>query len=170
MDDITKIKEYAKDSKPSKNKTKKIAVFGILAVMAVMALASYTVIDQTINVNVPEPFDVYYGIAGEPNGYVNCAAVDAAGAWALATAGTPIDAGEFYPGEDRRICILVANAAENSLPYAATISAAAIFNTDNHCTAETVPGNGTDMCYIDVDVADDAAPGAYSPSISLLRG
>lgn len=165
------------ENKEQKYKGKKytaIAAAFAVFLIAGIVYAAYTVLTTTIQIEVKEPFEVYYAVLGDPSfpNVSTCSEFDSQypDDWVPATQGT-IDAGYFYPGEERKICVKVVNKSSADLPYSFSYGGTGWAQADRtEILNSPAPGNGYSISRIDIKVHDDAIPGNYEPTITVLRG
>ncbi|MHA1685191.1 MAG: hypothetical protein ACTSYD_02160 [Candidatus Heimdallarchaeaceae archaeon] len=165
--------EEKQEKKFGRKRTILASLFALFLVSGVV-FAAYTVLTTTIEIEVREPFEIYYAVLGDPSfpTVSTCAEFDALqnAPWVPATQGT-INAGYFYPGEERKICVKVVNKSSADLEYSFSYGGTGWGQADRteHLNSPA-PGNGYSISRIDVVVHDDAAPGNYEPTITVLRG
>jgi hypothetical protein len=158
-------------SKPKgKGLTKKLTpmlILGIMMVVSAVATTGYLVASATLNITVPEAFEVSYAYI-TPAGACPAAA---SGSWISATKGMsfPITG---YPGETATACVKIVNKGSNPLGYRVdyTSLSGGIIIDDNTCDDATTVSHGTPViCGIVAYVDSDVAPGNYSELIQVYR-
>lgn len=151
-----------------------IAVFGLAGVFAV----GYIVSTLTLTVGVAEPFEVQYNVLGDSGTYTEGTCAETTEGWFTST-DTNIPTGNFYPMEQRRVCVKVHNLGEEDIPY--TITATVLNdNLNNDCAnAFGTPYelNGSAIALTDsyqgvtVQLAGNATPvQGCQIKLSVLRG
>jgi len=162
--------EEKQEKKFSKKHTILAGLFALFLISGVV-FAAYTVLTTTIQIEVKEPFEVFYAVLGDSQWEGNSTCVDISdNLWFPAQNGD-INAGYFYPGEERKICVKVVNHSSADLDYSFSYGGTGWGQADRtEILNSPAPGNGYSISRIDIVVHDDAAPGNYEPTITVLRG
>jgi hypothetical protein len=171
-----------KMEKEIKKKTisKKIFLFGILPLLLLGTVfaVGYIVSNLVLTVGVAEPFEVKYNVLGDSGTYTEGTCAGTTEGWFTST-DTNIPTGNFYPMEQRRVCVKIHNLGEADVPY--TISATVLNDNQNGDCANAfgtpyeLTGNAVALsdsfAGVTVQLSADATPvQGCQVQISVARG
>ena len=120
------ISEYKTKTKKKLNKKFMIPLMAIFVIGMVFAVG-YIVNSLTLTVGVAEPFTVQYAVIGDAGTWDGVTTCDSEGLTWFTSTSESIPTGNFYPLEQRVVCIKIHNLGEKDIPYTVTSA----FTNDN---------------------------------------